>query len=83
MTRSIIKDKDAPKMKKNQDQTDSSRSSRSYSQIKARIANRTKDIDMLLRAGSIPCQISQILGIHPDIVKRQVAAEERYQKEKD
>jgi hypothetical protein len=38
---------------------------------------------MLLRAGSIPCQISQILGIHPDIVKRQVAAEERYQKEKD
>jgi hypothetical protein len=36
----------------------------------------------LLRTGSSPCQISEILGVHPDIVKRQVAAEERYQKEK-
>jgi hypothetical protein len=58
----------------------------SYSnQIKARTAknnNRTKDIDILLRTGSTPCQVSEILGVHPDIVKARVAELERDEEDK-
>jgi hypothetical protein len=54
--------------------------------IAARVAKvqqrRNKDIEILSRAGSTPCQISHILGVHPDVVKARVAAIERDQKEK-
>jgi hypothetical protein len=62
----------------NQNQTDSS----SYSKIKARTANRNKDIDMLLRNRSSPCQVSEILGVHPDFVKARVAELERDEQDK-
>jgi hypothetical protein len=52
--------------------------------IAARVAKaqrRNKDIEILAKAGSTPCQISHILGAHPDVVKARVAAIERDQKE--
>jgi hypothetical protein len=57
----------------------------SYSQIKARIAkqeNRNRDIDMLLKRGSTPCQVSQILRIPMDPVQARLAALERDEEEK-
>jgi DNA-binding CsgD family transcriptional regulator len=48
-----------------------------YSQVRARIASRNKDINILWKEGSSSDQISQILGVHPDIVKAQVAKLER------
>ena len=47
----------------------------------AKVQRRDKDIEILSRAGSTPCQISHILGVHPDVVKARVAAIERDQKE--
>jgi hypothetical protein len=61
----------------NQNQMDNS-----YSQIKARIASRNKDIDMLLKRGSTPCQVSQILRIPMDFVNARVARLERDEEEK-
>jgi hypothetical protein len=53
-----------------------------YLQYKARIANRNKDIDILLREGSNPYQVSEILGVNPTIVKSRLAAIEREEAEK-
>jgi hypothetical protein len=56
-----------------------------YAGIAARIAKvqqRNKDIEILFREGSTPCRISEILGVHPNIVKARVADIEREQEEK-
>jgi DNA-binding CsgD family transcriptional regulator len=51
-----------------------------YSRVRARIASRNKDIDTLWKEGcSSPYQISEILGIHSEIVKAQIADLERYE----
>jgi hypothetical protein len=54
----------------------------SYSQTKARTASRNRDIDMLLKRGSTPCQVSQILRIPMDFVNARVARLERDEEEK-
>jgi DNA-binding CsgD family transcriptional regulator len=48
-----------------------------YSKVRARIASRNKDIDILWKQGSSPYQVSEILGIHPEIVKARIAKLER------
>lgn len=53
-----------------------------YSRIRARIASRNKDIDTLWKQGSSPCQISAILGIHPEIVQARIAELERDEEER-
>lgn len=50
-----------------------------YSRVRARIASRNKDIDTLWKQGSSPHKISEILEIHPEIVKAQIADLERYE----
>ena len=58
----------------------------SFSRVRARIASTQKDISTLLREGTSPCNISAILGLHPETVRIYIAKiqsqEERYQKEK-
>jgi hypothetical protein len=54
----------------------------SYSQIKARTASRNRDIDILLKRGSTPCQVSQILQIPMDPIQARIAALERDEEEK-
>jgi hypothetical protein len=52
----------------------------SVSRVRVRIASRNKDIDTLWKEGySSPYQISEILGIHPEIVKARIADLERYE----
>jgi hypothetical protein len=50
-----------------------------YSQIRARTASarRNNDIDLLLRKGSTPCQVSEILGIPIELVQPRVAELEK------
>ena len=48
-----------------------------YYKVRARIASRNKDIDTLWKQGSSPYQISEILEIHPEIVKARVAILEK------
>jgi DNA-binding CsgD family transcriptional regulator len=53
-----------------------------YSQVRARIASRNKDINILWKEGSSSDQIAQILMVHPDIVKAQVAKLEKDEEDK-
>jgi hypothetical protein len=53
-----------------------------YSQIRARTARRNIDIDMLLKRGSTPCQVSQILGIPIGLVQPRVAELDRDEEER-
>ena len=43
----------------------------------SRTARRNNDIDMLLKRGSTPCQVSEILGIPIGLVQPRVAELER------
>jgi hypothetical protein len=54
----------------------------SYSQIRARIASRNKDIDILYKSGSSKHEISYITGIHPYFVEARVAELERDEAER-
>jgi DNA-binding CsgD family transcriptional regulator len=53
-----------------------------YSQVRARIASRNKDINFLWKEGSSSDQIAQILMVHPNIVKAQVAKLEKDEEDK-
>jgi hypothetical protein len=48
-----------------------------YSRVRARIANRNKDIDMLLKRGTTPLHVSEILGIPIELVQPRVAELEK------
>ena len=49
----------------------------------SRTARRNNDIDMLLKRGSTPCQVSEILGIPIGLVQPRVAELEREEAKKN